>query len=79
MDTFPLVYPHVLGECHIQPAKPDALGLMSQGGNYSLVIFLYPCDKDWSDREDRVASICAAYQNIESFGNRNFQFDQHWS
>ena len=75
MYTFPLVYPHVLGEYHIQPAEPDALGLMSQGSNYSLAIFLYPCDKDWSDREDRVASVCAAYQNIASSGETNFQLD----
>jgi hypothetical protein len=56
-DTFPLVYPHVLGEGQIQPAEPDELGLMPQGGDHSSTVFFYPCDKHRSDREDRVAVI----------------------
>lgn len=78
MDTFPLVYPHVLGECQIQPAEPDELGLMPQGGDHSSTVFIYPCDKHRSDREDRVAAICAVYQSTYGSERNDFQLDQHW-
>ena len=63
MDTFPFVYPHVLGECQIQPAEPDELGLMPQGSDHSSTVFFYPRDKHRSDREDRVAAIRTVYQS----------------
>ena len=59
------LYP-LSGECHIQPAEPEALGLMSQGSDYSLAIFLYPCDKDWLEREDRVASLIKISRALEN-------------
>jgi len=79
MDTLPFVYPHVLGESHIQPTEPDALASMLQSGNDSSAVFFYSCNKNRSNREDRAVDPRAVYQRIKGLGKYNFQLDQQRS
>lgn len=50
---------------------------MLQSSNDGSMVLLYSRNKNWRNREDRVADLLAMYQSIENFIKTSLQPDQH--